>query len=295
MRLTTPEGHDSPPPSRRAVTASLFTAAYAAAIGRANAQAITTPIEGIRVVETHISGASGYRLPAYVARPRTRGRHPAVIVVNEIFGIHAYIKDVCHRLAHAGYGAIAPDYFDRAGDPSTHTDFAAIRPIVAAATYEQVMGDTEGALAWLKRQRFVARDKIAITGFCWGGAAVWMAAARFGADIKAGVAWYGRLVAPPADGFGAEAGRPWPVDIAGALRTPVLGLYAGNDRGIPLSTVEEMRAALGAAGNPSHSDIVVFPGVEHGFHADYRPSYNEAAARDGWARMLAWLRDHGVG
>jgi carboxymethylenebutenolidase len=154
------------------------------------------------------------------------------------------------------------------------------------------MGDTEGAIAWLNAQSFTNRN-IGVTGFCWGGAVVWMAAARFAA-IKAGVAWYGRLVPPNAGGFGAEAGRPWPVDIAGNLHTPVLGLYAENDQGIPVSTVEQMRAALQAADNPSHSEIIVYPGVGHGFHADYRESYNADAAADGWRRCLAWFRDHGV-
>ncbi|MGE0045754.1 MAG: dienelactone hydrolase family protein, partial [Hyphomonadaceae bacterium] len=176
----------------------------------------------------------------------------------------------------------------------TLTDFGAIRAIVGTAGHEQVMGDTQGALDWIVGQRFTAPNKAAITGFCWGGAVTWMAAARFPERIKAGVAWYGRLVAPPEDGFGAEPGRQWPADIAPALRTPVLGLYAENDRGIPLGSVETMRAALASTGNASGSEIVVYPGTEHGFHADYRASYNEAAARDGWTRALAWLRTHGV-
>jgi carboxymethylenebutenolidase len=214
-------------------------------------------------------------------------------VVNEIFGIHAYIKDVCRRLAHLGFCAIAPDYFDRAGDPSQLRDFAEIRRVVGTAGYEQVMVDTEGALKWLARRRSVLRGRIGITGFCWGGAAVWMAAARF-AQIKAGIAWYGRLAPPPEGGFGDEAGRPWPLDVAGELKAPVLGLYAEQDRGIPLDTVEAMREALARGGNPTGSEIVVYPGAQHGFHADYRDSYNQAAAEDGWARMLAWLAAHGV-
>ncbi len=293
MLLSTPEGDPPPAPSRRAIAASLFTLGYAAAIGPANAQAITTPTDGLIIEEPRLRGAGGYALPAYLARPEGRARHGAVLVVNEIFGIHAYIKDVCHRLAREGYVALAPDYFDRAGDPAPLTDIAAIRPIVAAATHEQVMGDTGSALAWLRRQRFVARARVGVTGFCWGGSVVWMAAARF-RSVKAGVAWYGRLSPPVAGGFGAEPGRPWPVDRAAALRAPVLGLYAERDRGISLESVAAMRAALVASGDRSGAEIVVIPGVEHGFHADYRPSYNEAAARDGWARMLAWFRAHGV-
>lgn len=292
MRLDTPEGN--PPPSRRSVAASLFFSGYAAAALSACAAPIATPAEDLIVEDIHVTGADRYRLPTYVARPAdARPRRGGVIVVNEVFGIHDYIKDVCRRFAREGYVAIAPDYFDRAGDPAPLTDFAAIREIVATATYEQTMGDTKGALDWLGDQRFVNASALGVTGFCWGGAVTWMAAARF-SQIKAGVAWYGRLVAPQPGGFGAEEGRPWPVDIAGRLQTPVLGLYAENDRGIPVETVEQMRAALQAADNPSRSEIVVFPGTQHGFHADYRESYNAEAAADGWARCLAWFRAHGV-
>jgi carboxymethylenebutenolidase len=292
MRLDAPEGNL--PPSRRFLLGSAFFAGYAAAALDARAQPVVTPSEGLIIEDVTIAGASDYRLPAYVARPEGRGRRPAIIVVNEIFGIHDYIKDVCRRFAREGYVAIAPDYFDRAGDPAPLTDFTAIREIVATATHEQVMGDTQGALTWLQRQRFVQDNAIGVTGFCWGGAVTWMAAARFSA-IKAGAAWYGRLVAPQAGGFGAEEGRPWPVDVAANLRAPVLGLYAENDRGIPLETVEQMRAALVAANNPTASEIVVYPGAQHGFHADYRDSYNAEAAADGWTRALAWFRAHGVG
>ncbi|WP_395647212.1 dienelactone hydrolase family protein [Terricaulis sp.] len=291
MRLDTPEGN-LVEPSRRSIAATLFFAGYAPAALSACASPVTTPSDELITEDVHITGAGNYNLPAYVARPAGRGRHSAIIVVNEIFGIHDYIKDVCRRFAREGYVAIAPDYFDRAGDPAPLTDINAIRPIVAAATYEQTMGDTQGAANWLNAQSFTNRD-IGITGFCWGGAIVWMAAARVSA-IKAGVAWYGRLVPPAPDGFGAEQGRPWPVDIAGNLHTPVLGLYAENDRGIPVSTVEQMRAALQAADNPSRSEIIVYPGVQHGFHADYRESYNAEAAADGWTRCLAWFRAHGV-
>lgn len=288
MRLDTPEGNL--PPSRRMVAASLFVSGYAAAAVSSCASPVTTPADGLIEEDMHFPGAGGYQLPAYVARPAARGRKPAVVVVNEIFGIHDYIKDVCRRLAREGYVAIAPDYFDRAGDPAPMTDMTQIRAIVTTATYEQVMGDTEGALRWLQAQRFVGQG-FGVTGFCWGGAVVWMAAARF-PELKAGAAWYGRLVGPT-PGPNVEA-RPWPVDIAATLKAPVLGLYAENDRGIGLDQVEAMRAALMAADNPSGSEIVVFPGVGHGFHADYRESYNAEAAAVGWARMLAWFRGHGA-
>ena len=291
MKLDTPEGNF--PPSRRLFAASLFFAGYAPAALSSCASPVATPSDELIIEDVHVTGANGYALPAYVARPSARGRHGVVIVVNEIFGIHDYIKDVCRRFAREGYVAIAPDYFDRAGDPAPMTDFNAIRQIVGTANNEQVMGDTEGAINWLKRQSFVKADSIGITGFCWGGTVVWMAAARF-PDVKAGVAWYGRLVHPQPGGWGAEEDRPWPADIAGLLHTPVLGLYAENDNGIPLTSVETMRAALQAADNPSHSEIIVYPGVQHGFHADYRESYNAEAAADGWARALAWFGANGV-
>jgi carboxymethylenebutenolidase len=291
MRLDTPEGNLDP--SRRSVAASLFFSGYAAAAVSACASPVTTPNEGLVTEDLFFPGAAGYRLPAFLARPDAPGRKGTIIVVNEVFGIHDYIKDVCRRLAREGYAALAPDYFDRAGDPAPLTDFNAIREIVATATHEQVMGDTHGALEWLQAQRFVNRRALGITGFCWGGAVVWMAAARF-AEIRAGVAWYGRLVAPESGGFGAEEGRPWPVDIAAQMRAPVLGLYAGEDRGIPVATAEQMRGALAANGNPMGSEIVVYPGAQHGFHADYRDTYNAEAATDGWKRLLAWFRGHGV-
>lgn len=292
MRLDTPEGNL--PPSRRTIAAAVFFTGYAAAALSSCATPVTTAAEGLVEEEIAITGAGGYALPAYVARPEGRGRRPAVIVVNEIFGIHDYIKDVCRRLAREGYVAIAPDYFDRAGDPAPLTDFEAILAIVSTANHEQVMGDTQGALAWLAAQRFVQGDAIGITGFCWGGTVVWMAAAQF-PQIKAGVAWYGRLVRPQPGSWGAEEERPWPYDIAALIRAPVLGLYAQNDRGIPLESVENMRAALAAADNPTNSEIIVYPGAQHGFHADYRASYDEAAAADGWSRLLRWFREHGVG
>lgn len=291
MRLDTPEGNLSP--TRRSIAASLFFAGYAPAALSACASPVTTPGDDLVIEDVHVTGAGGYNLPAYVARPSGRGRHAAVIVVNEIFGIHDYIKDVCRRFAREGFVAIAPDYFDRAGDPAPMTDYNQIRPIVAAATHEQVMGDTRGTVAWLRAQNFVKGDAIGITGFCWGGSVVWMAAALV-PEVKAGVAWYGRLVRPAPGSWGAEEQRPWPYDIAATIHAPVLGLYGENDQGIPVSTVEQMRAALNAADNPTHSEIIVYPGAGHGFHADYRESYNAEAAADGWRRCLAWFREHGV-
>lgn len=292
MRLDTPYGNIEP--SRRSIAASLFFAGYAAAALSANAEPIVTPSDGLVIEDVHIRGAGNYNLPAYVARPQGQGRHAAVIVVNEVFGIHDYIKDICRRFARAGYVAIAPDYFDRAGDPAPMTDMNAIRRIVETAHYEQVMGDTGGAIHWLQAQPFVQPNALAITGFCWGGGVTWMAAARF-PRLKAAVAWYGPLLRPQPTGFGYEARRPYPIDIAPSLRTPVLGLYGALDQGITQDAVAQMRAALNAHSNPSHSEIVVYPDAQHGFHADYRASYNQHDAQDGWTRLLAWFHSHGVG
>lgn len=290
MRLETPEGNL--PPTRRAMAASLFFAGYAPAALSACASPVTTPSDELITEDVHFTGHNNYQMPAYVARPAARGRRGTIIVVNEIFGIHDYIKDVCRRFAREGYVAIAPDYFDRAGDPAAMTNFDEIRPIVATANYEQVMGDTSGAIDWIRAQSFTDGD-IGITGFCWGGTIVWMAAAHL-THIKAGVAWYGRVVRPAPGSWGSEEERPWPLDSAADMSAPVLGLYAERDTGIPIEGVERLRAALSANGNPSHSEIVIYPGVQHGFHADYRQSYNAEAAADGWTRCLAWFRAHGV-
>jgi carboxymethylenebutenolidase len=293
MRLDTPYGNVEP--SRRTIAASLFFAGYATAALSADADPIVTPGDGLTIEEIHISGADNTNLPAYVARPEGQGRHPAVIVVNEVFGIHDYIRDTCRRFARAGFVAIAPDYFNRAGNPAPLTDMNAIRAIVQAAHYEQVMGDTDGAIHWLRSQRFVQHNALAVTGFCWGGGVVWMAAARFPVELKAAVAWYGPLLRPQPNGFGYEEHRPYPIDIAPTLRTPVLGLYGALDQGISQDAVTQMRTALNTHGNPTHSEIVVYPDAQHGFHADYRSSYNQADAQDGWTRAIAWLHQHGVG
>jgi carboxymethylenebutenolidase len=277
--------------TRRSLGALLLTGATLAAFP-ALAQAsppIHTPADGLIVGDVVIPQIGG-PLPAYVARPDARGRFATVIVVSEIFGLHDYIRDVCRRLAQIGYVAIAPDYFHRAGDPSRTTDAAALQRIGEAATNAQVMDDTGAVLRWLADQRFTSRD-VGVTGFSWGGAVVWMACDRF-PEIRAGVSWYGRPMKPQS-GFLSEEARLWPIDIAPRLRTPVLGLYAGLDQGIPRDDIETLREVLRRA-RANQSEIVVYPDVEHGFHADYRSSYDAAAAADGWGRMLDYFARHGV-
>ena len=271
--------------SRRGLALALA-GGYAVAAFSAEAEPIKTDAKGL--IEGMVEVAAGDRnIPAYLARPAAKGRHPAVLVYSEIFGVHEWVKDVARRLAHAGYVAIAPDFFVRHGDPAKLTDFAEIRKIVAQATDAQVTSDTAATLKYLKAQPFTDATKLAVTGFCWGGAKTWIAVARF-ADFKAGAAWYGQLKANP-----AAPGAPAPVQLAKELRAPVLGLYGGQDKGIPLEDVEAMRAALKAAGKTT-SEIVVYPEAQHGFLADYRPSYDPKAGADGWRRMLAFFAANGV-
>ena len=278
--LTRPEG--SLPEDfhlTRRAAASMFFAGYALAAVSSEASPVMTPDAGLTIEEVLIPNGAAKPLPAYVARPRGDGRHAAVIVVNEIFGIHAYIKDVCRRLAKLGYVAIAPDFFYRSGvDLPAMSDIKQIIPIVQQASVEQVDGDVRAASAWLKGAKFVKGERIGITGFCWGGSVVWRSA-MVNPDIRAGVAWYGQL-------------KPL-IARAGELKAPVLGLYGALDKGITQEDVAAMTAALRAAGK-ADSSIHVYPDAEHGFHADYRASYNPADAKDGWAKLLAHFRKHGV-
>jgi len=268
------------------VIGGVLFAGHAVAALAQDAQPIRTDDAGLATETATYPAPDGFDLPAYVARPAGDGPFPVVIVVSEIFGVHEYIRDICRRLARAGYAAIAPAFFDRVEDPAPLSDMGRIQQIVAAAGYEQVMGDVSATLEWASRQIWADADKVGITGFCWGGKVVWQACARF-AVIDAGVAWYGRLApAPDATPEQVSSGQPWPVDLADDLKAPVLGLYGGKDQGIPLASVERMRAALTRAGDEA-SRIVVYDDAPHGFHADYRASYAEADARDGWSRLLA--------
>ncbi|MGO4411008.1 MULTISPECIES: dienelactone hydrolase family protein [unclassified Brevundimonas] len=290
--ITRPEGlsADQIAPSRRslgvATAGGLMFAAYAPAALSQSASPITTDSAGLVTATVSYPAPDGFELPAYVARPEGEGPFPVVIVVSEIFGLHQYIRDICRRLAKAGYAAVAPAFFVRVEDPAPLSDMTRIQQIVAAAGYEQVMGDIAATLDWLGLQSWANAGKVGITGFCWGGKVVWQAAARFSA-IDAGVAWYGRLAAGAAATEAQQtAGRPWPVDLARDLKAPVLGLYGGQDQGIPLASIEATRAALTHSGAHG-SEIVVYPDAPHGFHADYRASYREADAKDGWRRLLA--------
>jgi len=278
--LTRPEGSlpEDFHVSRR-TAASMFFVGYALAAVAADAAPIVTPADGLVIEEVLIPNGAPKPLPAFVARPRGRGRHAAILVVNEIFGIHDYIKDICRRLARLGYVAVAPDFFYRSGvDLPAMADIKQIIPIVQQAGNDQVDGDVRATTDWIKTRPFADGKRIGITGFCWGGAVVWRSA-MVDPDIRAGVAWYGQL-------------KPL-IARAAEVKAPVLGLYGGLDQGISQADRDAMGAALVAAGK-TDSSIHVYPDAQHGFHADYRASYNEADARDGWARMLAHFKAHGV-
>ena len=289
VTLTRPDGTrpEDVSLSRRGLTLAL-TGGYALAAWSAEPPPVKPDEAGLVTATVQIK-APDREIPAYVARPSKAGKHACVVLISEIFGLHEYVRDTARRLAKAGYVVIAPDFFVRAGDPSTMTDFPAIMKIVATSTDAQVTGDIGAALTWLKAQPFADTKKIGITGFCWGGAVVWEACARF-PDFKAGVAWYGRLAGNMSPN---DTTNKNPLDLVGELKAPVLGLYAEKDNGIPLTDVDKMKAALKAAGKTT-SDIIVYPGAQHGFHADYRPSYSAADAADGWAKLLAFFKKNGV-
>jgi carboxymethylenebutenolidase len=271
--------------TRRDFIVTALAAGFALAVRPVSAQTITTPASGLRASEVAIPVAGG-RMPAYRAMPAARGRYPVVLVVQEIFGVHEHIRDVCRRLAKRGYFAVAPELFARQGDVSKMSDVKQIvSGVVSKVPDAQVMSDLDSTVAWAGTERGNT-DRLGITGFCWGGRITWLYAAH-NARLKAGVAWYGRLQGE------TDALHPTnPIDVAASLKAPVLGLYGGADTGIPIEAIERMRSALKAAGKPS--EIVVYPGAPHGFHADYRESYRPKAAQDAWKRMLEWFRKHGV-
>jgi carboxymethylenebutenolidase len=249
---------------------------------------ITTDTGGLVVGEVKIATMTG-PVPAYRAHPDKGGKFPVVLVVQEIFGVHEHIKDVCRRLAKLGYFAIAVDQYFRQGDVTQMTDSQEIfAKVVNHVPDSQVMSDLDAALVYADATGKADTAKLGITGFCWGGRITWTYCVH-NPKVKAGVAWYGRLVAPAK----APLQPVYPVELAPVLKVPVLGLYGEADAGISVANVEQMRAALQAAGNTT-SEIVLYPGAPHAFYADYRPSYRKDAADDGWKRMQAWFKQHGV-
>ncbi len=276
-------------PTRRSALKAALGVGYVAAAGPLMAQtAVKTSAEGLVSGEVTID-VNGFRMPAYRSAPAGKTGLPVVLVVSEIFGVHEYIADVTRRLARQGYLAIAPELFVRQGDPSDFGEVARIQSeIIAKVADAQVMGDLDACVAWAGAHGGDL-NRVAITGFCWGGRIVWLYAAHQ-PRLKAAVAWYGRLTGA------ANAMTPQhPVDLAAQYKAPVLGLYGGADTGIPLEGVERMKAALAQGSAAARaSEFVVYPDTPHAFHADYRPSYRQGPAEDGWQRLLAWLRRYGV-
>lgn len=282
--MTTIQTGDADLTRRGFVVLSLATG-FALAVQPLARATITTDATGLSVGEVKIPVKDG-EIPAYQAMPATGGPFPVVLVVQEIFGVHEHIKDVCRRFAKRGYLAIAPELYARQGDVSKLKEIQEIAKIVSKVPDEQVMADLDATVAYAARTGRGDTERLGVTGFCWGGRITWLYAAH-NSKVKAAAAWYGRLVGEP-----TPLTPKYPLDLASSLKTPVLGLYGGQDDGIPLNTIEKMRTALKQAGNPS--EIIVYPEAPHGFHADYRPSYREEAAKDAFNRLIGWFKKYGV-
>jgi len=276
--------------NRRGFIVTALAAGFALAVQPVMAQtAITTDSAGLTAGEIRIPAAGG-EMPAYRAQPAGGGSFPVILVVQEIFGVHEHIKDICRRLAKQGYLAIAPELYARQGDPRQYSNVQElIDKVVSQVPDAQVLADLDACVAWAVAH-VGDRARLGITGFCWGGRIAWLYAAH-NPQVRAGVAWYGRVVGA------VNAMNPQnPIDVAGKLNGPVLGLYGGQDASIPLATLEQMRSALADSGNGASraSLIHVYPDAPHAFNADYRPSYRAPEAADGWARLLAWFKQNGV-
>lgn len=280
-------GHDNGATRRTALMAALGVGYAATAMPIMAQTAIKTPADGLTAGTVKFD-VGGFSVPAYRAAPAGKTNLPVILVIQEIFGVHEYIADVCRRFAKEGYLAIAPELFARQGDPTQYTDIARLMSeVVSKVPDAQVMADLDGAVKWAGANGGDVQ-RVGITGFCWGGRITWLYSAR--GPIKAGVAWYGRLVGSP-----SELTPRHPVDVVGELKGPVLGLYGAADTGIPVDTVDKMKQSL-ASGTPAAraSQFVVYPEAPHAFHADYRPSYRQGPAEDGWKRAVAWFKSNGV-
>ena len=279
--------------SRRTALKAALGVGYAATAMPIMAQtAIKTSSDGLKTGEITFE-VNGFKVPAFYAAPTGKTNLPVILVIQEIFGVHEYIADTARRFAQAGYLAIAPELYARQGDPSKYNEMAKLMAeVVSKVPDEQVMADLDGAVKWAGANGGNLA-KVGITGFCWGGRITWLYAAQ-SSNVKAGVAWYGRLVGTP-----SALTPKHPLELASGLKAPVLGLYGGQDGGIPVATVDQMKAALADAGGKGNaaakaSEFVVYPDAPHACHADYRPSYRKDAAEDGFKRAMAWFKANGV-
>ena len=278
---------ESEPENRREFVVKSLAVGFALAVQPISAQtAITTDANGLTAGEVRIPVKDGV-IPGYRACPGKGRGFPIVLVVQEIFGVHEHIKDLCRRLAHAGYCAVAPELYSRQGDVSKMTDVNEIvTKVVSKVPDAEVMSDLDATANWAAKASHGDAARIVITGFCWGGRIVWLYAAH-NSKLRAGAAWYGRL-----EGDKNEMTPKNPIDMVGSLRAPIIGFYGGKDTGIPDQSIEKMRGALTVVGDPSQ--INVYPEAQHGFNADYRPSYDKDAAQDAWKKMLAWFKKYGA-
>ena len=271
--------------TRRGFVVTSLAAGFALAVQPVSAETIVTDSNGLTVGEVKIPVSDG-EIPGYRAMPAEGGPFATILVVQEVFGVHEHIKDICRRLAKAGYFAVAPALYARQADVSQLSNIDDILKVVGKVPEAEVASDLDATVAWAASTGKADTARLGITGFCWGGRQVWLYA-EHNPKVKAAVAWYGPLQRP------TNAMMPVnPIDQVAGLQVPVLGLYGGADDGIPMDQIKAMQAALKAADKPS--EIVVYPDTPHGFNADYRPSYRPEQAKDGWKRMLAWFKDHGV-
>ena len=281
----------APDLGRREFVRAAVGTGFAAAVLPVTAQTIRTDSAGLTVGEVTVP-VGDFKMPAYRAMPadaKAGAKLPVVLVVSEIFGVHEHIADIARRFAKQGYLAIAPELFVRQGDAGSYGEISKLMSeVVNKVPDAQAMGDLDACVAWAQGHGGDA-SRVGITGFCWGGRITWLYAAH-GSKARAAVAWYGRLVGQPNPLQPAN-----PIDVVGRLGAPVLGLYGGEDGGIPQATVEQMKAALvNGSAAARQSQFVVYPGAQHAFNADYRPSYDKASAEDGWRRCLEWFRAKGV-
>ena len=271
--------------SRRGFLASSVATGFALAAGPVAAQtAIRTPADGLEVGSALLP-VSGGNLPAYFAAPKKAGRHPVVIVLPEIFGMHEYQRDICRRLAKAGYYGITLDPYFRSGDLSKMSDIKQVLGFANSLPDVTMLADLDALVGWVEQQPRANTKKLGITGMCRGGRNVWMYTAH-SKKVRAAVAWYGHFSPTP------PALSQTPIDVADRLNAPVLGLYGADDQSIPQDLIERMRA--GCRAFEKTCEIHTYQGAGHAFHADYRPTYRKEAAQDGWKRMLAWFKKYGV-
>lgn len=270
---------------RKFITTASIATGFAIAVRPVGAKTLTTDTKGLVAGAVKIPVKDG-EIPAYRAQPASGSNFPIILVIQEIFGVHEHIQDVVRRFAKLGYLAIAPELFVRQGDVSKLSSIDEIRLVVAKVPDAQVLSDLDATLAWAAKSSQGNANRVGIAGFCWGGRITWLYAA-YNPKVKAGVAWYGRLV-----GESNPLTPRHPIDTASALSVSVLGLYGGKDTGIPLDSVEKMRDRLKLG--RSKSEIVVYPEAPHAFFADYRPSYRETEAKDGWERLQKWFKSHGL-